>query len=65
MPSVLGEAPHRSGAHRSIEIGACNEPVSGEHLLLRELMHRINNELAATIGFASLSAARSAMTMSR
>jgi len=48
-----------SGSHRSIEIGSCNEPVSGEYLLLRELMHRMNNELAATIGFASLSAARS------
>jgi len=59
MPSVLCKARHRSGAHRSIEIGACNEQASGEYLLLRELMHRINNELAATIGFASLSAARS------
>jgi two-component sensor histidine kinase len=59
MPSGLSETRDRGGAHRSIEIGACNEPASGEYLLLRELMHRMNNELAATIGFASLSAARS------
>lgn len=59
MPSILSETPHRGGAHRSIEVSACSEPASGEYLLLRELMHRINNELAATIGFASLSAARS------
>ncbi len=59
MPSISSETRHRSGAYRSIEIGACNEAASGEYLLLRELMHRMNNELAATIGFASLSAARS------
>jgi two-component sensor histidine kinase len=45
--------------HNSIENTGCNEPFFGEHLLLRELTHRINNELAATIGFVSLSAARS------
>ena len=59
MPSVLSETRRRNGMRRSIEIGACNGPASGEYLLLRELMHRMNNELAATIGFASLSAARS------
>jgi two-component sensor histidine kinase len=59
MPSALNETLHRRGAYRSTEIGACNEAASGEYLLLRELMHRMNNELAATIGFASLSAARS------
>jgi two-component sensor histidine kinase len=59
MPSVLSQTSHRSDTQRSIEIGACDEPMPGEYLLLRELMHRINNELAATIGFASLSAARS------
>jgi two-component sensor histidine kinase len=59
MPSVFSETPRRNGTPRSIEVGACNEPASGEYLLLRELMHRMNNELAATIGFASLSAARS------
>ncbi len=59
MPSILSETRHHSGAHRSIDLGAYNEPVPGEYLLLRELMHRMNNELAATIGFASLSAARS------
>jgi two-component sensor histidine kinase len=42
-----------------MENTACNEPLFGEHLLLRELTHRINNELAATVGFVSLSAARS------
>jgi two-component sensor histidine kinase len=45
--------------HNSMENTACDEPLFGEHLLLRELTHRINNELAATISFVSLSAARS------
>jgi two-component sensor histidine kinase len=42
-----------------MENSARDEPLFDEHLLLRELMHRINNELAATIGFVNLSAARS------
>jgi two-component sensor histidine kinase len=35
-------------------------PNSGDHLLVRELTHRVNNELASIIGFVSLVAARSA-----
>jgi two-component sensor histidine kinase len=46
-------------ARTSVENSAGDEPLFGEHLLLRELTHRINNELAATIGFVNLSAARS------
>jgi two-component sensor histidine kinase len=34
----------------------------GEQLLVRELTHRINNELASTAGFISLAAARSTNT---
>jgi len=45
--------------HNSMGNTACDEPLFGEHLLLRELTHRINNELAATVGFVRLSAARS------
>jgi two-component sensor histidine kinase len=59
MSTVWSETPHRGSARRLLEIRACDEPASGEYLLLRELLHRINNELAATIGFANLSAARS------
>jgi two-component sensor histidine kinase len=59
MPSALSETPHTGITHNSMENSACEEPLFGEHLLLRELTHRINNELAATIGFVSLSAARS------
>jgi two-component sensor histidine kinase len=59
MPSALSETPHTGITLNSVENSACDEPLFGEHLLLRELTHRINNELAATIGFVSLSAARS------
>jgi two-component sensor histidine kinase len=40
-------------------LGAGDSPGSNEHLLVRELTHRINNELALIIGYASLTAARS------
>ncbi len=59
MPSALSETPRTGITNNSMENSACDEPLFGEHLLLRELTHRINNELAATIGFVSLSAARS------
>jgi two-component sensor histidine kinase len=36
-----------------------HEPLFRDYLLLRELTHRINNELTSTIGFVSLTAARS------
>ena len=54
MPSAPGETPHTGVTYNSMKNSAC-----AEHLLLRELTHRINNELAATIGFVRLSAARS------
>ena len=40
-------------------LGERDAPNSNEHLLVRELTHRINNELALIIGHASLTAARS------
>ena len=43
----------------AMKIEPCDEEVSGEELLLRELTHRINNELASTIGFVRLTAAQS------
>lgn len=36
---------------------SCNEPAE-ENLLLRELTHRINNEMASTIGFIGCASAR-------
>ena len=50
-------------AHRLcdvMEIEAADEKFLDEHLLLQELTHRINNELASTIGFLRLTAAQSA-----
>ena len=50
-------------AHRLcdvMEIEAADEKFLDEHLLLQELTHRINNELASTIGFLKLTAAQSA-----
>jgi two-component sensor histidine kinase len=41
------------------EIKSCDELPTAEHLLLQELTHRINNELASTIGFVRLTAAQS------
>lgn len=38
---------------------ANGSPLSNEYLLVRELTHRINNEFASVIGFASLIATRS------
>jgi two-component sensor histidine kinase len=49
--------PDRSGIRNVKEIGSCDE--NREHLLLRELTRRINNELASTIGFVMLTAAKS------
>jgi two-component sensor histidine kinase len=55
MPSVASKIPHPGSIRNTIEIG----PRFDEHLLLRELTHRINNELASTIGFISVTAMRS------
>jgi two-component sensor histidine kinase len=55
MPSVASKIPHQGSVRNSIDIG----PHFEEHLLLRELTHRINNELASTIGFVSVTAMRS------
>ena len=41
------------------KLGGSDLPNSNEHLLVRELTHRTNNELALIIGHASLIAARS------
>jgi len=40
-------------------LGAERLPISNDHLLVRELAHRINNEFASVIGLVSLLAARS------
>jgi two-component sensor histidine kinase len=41
----------------SLKVGG--SPIPNEHLLVREILHRINNEFASVIGLVSLSAARS------
>jgi two-component sensor histidine kinase len=43
----------------STEIKSRDDSLCGEHLLLLELTHRINNELMSTIGFVRLTAAQS------
>jgi two-component sensor histidine kinase len=55
MPSVASKIPDPGRVRNSIEVG----PRFEERLLLRELTHRINNELATTIGFVSVTAMRS------
>jgi two-component sensor histidine kinase len=55
MPSVASKIPHPGRIRSSIDVG----PRLDENLLLRELTHRINNELASTIGFVSVTAIRS------
>jgi two-component sensor histidine kinase len=55
MPSVASKIPHPDSIRNSIETG----PGFDEHLMLRELTHRINNELASTIGFVNVTAMRS------
>jgi two-component sensor histidine kinase len=55
MPSVASKIPHPGRIRSSIDIG----PRLDENLLLRELTHRINNELVSTIGFVSVTAMRS------
>jgi two-component sensor histidine kinase len=57
MQPLLNETLNRMD--HLIMIKSCNEPQVGEHLLLQELTHRINNELASTIGFVRLTAAHS------
>jgi two-component sensor histidine kinase len=59
MQPLLSETFERSSMEHLMAIKSCNEPPAGEHLLLQELTHRINNELASTIGFVRLTAAQS------
>ncbi len=49
----------RKAEDGSPEYGEAGFPSVEEYLLLRELTHRINNELTSTIGFITISAARS------
>jgi two-component sensor histidine kinase len=58
MQVTLRKTIDGSSARHLREIGSRDEGVE-EHLLLQELTHRINNELAATIGFVTLTAAKS------
>jgi two-component sensor histidine kinase len=59
MTPLSNEAPARSSIDHLIEVPSYDGPLFGEHLMLRELTHRINNELASTIGFVRLTAAKS------
>src|SRR6202022_3612144 len=43
----------------SLGLNRSNAVASEEHLLVRELTHRVNNELTSAIGVASLTASRS------
>jgi two-component sensor histidine kinase len=58
---LLHEEVSRMSRHgcNAVKVEPCDEEVCGEELLLRELTHRINNELASTIGFVRLTAAQS------
>ena len=47
------------GIHGFREIGIYDGPRIEENLLLQEITHRINNELASTIGFVALTARQS------
>jgi two-component sensor histidine kinase len=59
MQIAFHKAPDRSGIQNLKEIRSSDESRFEEHLLLRELTHRINNELASTISFVTLTAAKS------
>jgi two-component sensor histidine kinase len=59
MQTARHKAPNRSNVHNLTEVRSCGESRFEQHLLLRELTHRINNELASTIGFVTLTAAKS------
>jgi two-component sensor histidine kinase len=59
MSAGIRETPGISHTIDSMNVLPCDDPPLGESLLLRELTHRINNELASTIGFVSVTAARS------
>jgi len=60
MSPEMNHNPGTSNIHNSVTIIPCDETPIGDTLLLRELTHRINNELASTIGFVSAVAAHSA-----
>lgn len=59
MQMAFHKTSGRSDLRNLKEIGSCDEPRFEEHLLLQELTHRINNELASTISFVTLTAAKS------
>jgi two-component sensor histidine kinase len=59
MLRAISERPETPLTRGPVEMMPCDEAPFGESLLLRELTHRINNELASTIGFVSIMAARS------
>lgn len=59
MSPATSETPEIYRTSESMKIMPCDEVPFGESLLLRELTHRINNELTSTIGFVSITAARS------
>lgn len=54
--STIGQI--RTEADANSLIGG-KSPIPNDHLLVREILHRINNEFASVIGLVSLSAARS------
>jgi two-component sensor histidine kinase len=56
---ALHKTPGRNGIRNRKEAGLLDEHRFEEYLLLQELTHRINNELASTVGFVSLTAAQS------
>ncbi len=58
MQTIAHEA-HNSGIRGFKEIGIHDGPHIEENLLLQEITHRINNELASTIGMVALTAAQS------
>jgi two-component sensor histidine kinase len=59
MSPGISDTPGISHTNDSMNMMPCDEPPFGDSLLVRELTHRINNELASTIGFVSVTAARS------
>lgn len=56
---MMKRETHVSGVHGFREIGIYDGPRIEENLLLQEITHRINNELASTIGFVAMTARQS------
>jgi two-component sensor histidine kinase len=59
MPQTSSERAIKMKMDIVQRLDATPSPASNDYLLVRELSHRINNELASMIGFVSLAAARS------